>query len=140
MVFYIVLRFSALSAKYKDFHLADYLDEELEASSDRFQPTAKRITEGWLTYSLLELKQRYNIPGLIFLAFGIHSLLVYTGPLYPVIDESLNAYNDTIQVEFSKRWSRHKCNVPGCTTVLVFDGGCKVLVNAYWNGRLMLRL
>ena len=47
------------------------------------------------------------------------------GPLYASIDESLLAYNDSIKTEFSKRWSRHKCNIPGCTTVLVFDGGCK---------------
>ena len=47
------------------------------------------------------------------------------GPLYASIDESLLAYNDSIKTEFSKRWSRHKGNIPGCTTVLVFDGGCK---------------
>jgi hypothetical protein len=28
-------------------------------------------------------------------------------------------------MEFAKRWSKHKCNVPGCQTVLIFDGGCK---------------
>ena len=50
----------------------------------------------------------------------------YLGPLYPNIDDSLNAYNDIIKAEFSRRWSRHKCSVPGCSTVLIFDGGCKV--------------
>ena len=105
-------RFSALASHYKDLHLFKFDDEYLEASDERLNPTAKRITEGWLTYSLVELKQRYNIPG----------------PLFPNIDESLNLYNDKIQREFSKRWSKHKCNVPGCSTVLIFDGGCKVIV------------
>ena len=102
-------------------------DEELAANNDRLTPTAKRITEGWIAYSLVELKQRYNIAGKIspqkiFLIF-IYSL---SGPLSPNIDDSLNTYNDLIKSEFSRRWSKHKCNVPGCSTVLIFDGGCKV--------------
>ena len=48
-----------------------------------------------------------------------------SGPLLPNIDDSLNAYNDLIKSEFSRRWSKHKCGVPGCSTVLIFDGGCK---------------
>ena len=57
----------------------------------------------------------------------IYITCTYLGPLYPSIDESLVQYNDLVKTEFSKRWSKHKCNVPGCQTVLVFDGGCKVL-------------
>jgi hypothetical protein len=44
--------------------LCDYEDDYLEASGERLNPTAKRIAEGWLTYSLIEIKQRYNIPGI----------------------------------------------------------------------------
>ena len=55
----------------------------------------------------------------------LYSSFIIKGPLYANIDESLTAYNDAIKSEFSKRWSRHKCKVPGCTTVLIFDGGCK---------------
>ena len=47
------------------------------------------------------------------------------GPLCPNIDESLIHYNDKIKMEFSRRWSKHKCQIPGCQTVLIFDGGCK---------------
>ena len=49
------------------------------------------------------------------------------GPLSASIDDSLNKYNDKIKSAFSRKWSKHKCNAPGCQTVLVFDGGCKVL-------------
>ena len=59
----IVHRFSALASHYKDFHLFDFNDEYLDSSEERLNPTAKRIAEGWLTYSLVEMKQRYNIPG-----------------------------------------------------------------------------
>ena len=51
--------------------------------------------------------------------------LFLSGPLFPNVDDSLNAYNDLIKMEFSRRWSKHKCDVPGCSTVLIFDGGCK---------------
>ena len=56
-------RFSSLASHYKDLHLSDYTDEYLESNDLRFNATAKRIAEGWQTYSLLEIKQRYNIPG-----------------------------------------------------------------------------
>ena len=90
-------------------------------------PTAKRITEGWLTYSLVEIMQRYNIRGQFSYkgVFKYYISMFPKGPLYAGIDESLRAYNDVIKTEFSRRWSSHKCDIPGCRTVLVFDGGCK---------------
>ena len=105
-------------------------DEELESSNERLTPTAKRITEGWITYSLVEIKQRYNIAGKIYQKV-LFSFLIFPilGPLFPSIDDSLRAYNDLIKSEFSRRWSKHKCSVPGCSTVLVFDGGCKVIMS-----------
>jgi hypothetical protein len=44
-------------------HLFSFDDEELLTSNDRLTPTAKRIAEGWIAYSLVEIKQRYNISG-----------------------------------------------------------------------------
>ena len=57
------LRFSGLASHYKDLHLSDYDDEYLDNEDERLCPVAKRIAEGWLTYSLIEIKQRYNIRG-----------------------------------------------------------------------------
>ena len=59
----ILFSFSALSAHFKDLHLFNFNEEELEASKERLTPTAKRITEGWITYSLVEIMQRYGIRG-----------------------------------------------------------------------------
>ena len=53
----------ALAEQYKDLHLSGFDDAYLDSSTERLSPTAKRITEGWLCYSLVELKQRYNISG-----------------------------------------------------------------------------
>ena len=55
--------FSALSAHFKDLNLSSFDDEELQTGPDRLSPTAKRIAEGWICYSLIEIKQRYNISG-----------------------------------------------------------------------------
>ena len=55
--------FSALSSHFRDLHLFNFDDEKLDSSNDRQTPTAKRIAEGWMTYSLVEIKQRYNIKG-----------------------------------------------------------------------------
>ena len=44
----------------------DFTDAELEkagSAADRFKIVDKRLTEGWMLYSLLELKQRYLIDG-----------------------------------------------------------------------------
>ena len=61
--YFVCCSFSALSSHFKDLHLFSFDDEELETSKDRLTPTAKRISEGWIAYSLVEIKQRYNISG-----------------------------------------------------------------------------
>ena len=52
-------------------------------------------------------------------------MLVLSGPLFSVLDDSLNKYNDVILQTFQKRWGNHKCDKPGCRSVIVFDGGMK---------------
>ena len=47
------------------------------------------------------------------------------GPLTANIDDCLNHYNEKIRQEFQRRWGNHKCDVPGCRSVIVFDGGMK---------------
>ena len=52
---------------YHDFYLGNYTDLELEKASsqkERLQICEKRLSEGWMLYSLLEIKQRYQIPGI----------------------------------------------------------------------------
>ena len=60
--------FSAMANHYHDFYLGNYTDLELEKASsqkERVQICEKRLSEGWMLYSLLEIKQRYQIPGII---------------------------------------------------------------------------
>ena len=70
-----------MSKKYAALHLGDYLDEELskaKSMTERIQSKQihslfciilyisvceKRLASGWFTYSLIEIKQRYRIPG-----------------------------------------------------------------------------
>ena len=61
----ICFSFAALSSHFKDLHLSSYDDDDLSNDKDRLTPTAKRIAEGWITYSLVEIKQRYNLRGYI---------------------------------------------------------------------------
>ena len=55
----------------------------------------KRIAGGWMTYSLIEIKQRYRIPG----------------PLSSNIDHALEMYHLQIRDGFYRAWSKHSCDV-----------------------------
>ena len=66
------------------------------------------LGEGFFLYSLIEMKQRFGVQG----------------PINPDVDVSLGIY-DELNENFSKKWTTHHCNKPGCGTVLVLDGGVK---------------
>ena len=92
--------------------MGDYSDEELTRASseaERIQVCEKRITAGWMLYSLLEIKQRYHIKG----------------PVSCNIDHALADYHLQIRDGFYRVWSKHSCNKSGCGSVLVVDGGLK---------------
>ena len=55
----------------------------------------KRMTSGWFTYALVELKQRYGIEGSIS----------------SDVDEALSDYLCEIRDGFYIFWGRHKCQV-----------------------------
>lgn len=60
-----------------------------------FSVCEKRMTSGWFTYALVELKQRYRIEG----------------PISSNIDEALSDYHCEIRDGFYIFWGRHKCQV-----------------------------
>lgn len=62
-----------------------------------------------MTYSLIEMKQRFNIQG----------------PISSDIDKSLSEYNSQLRDAFYTFWGKHRCDKPGCGSVLVVDGGMK---------------
>ena len=56
--------FSGIAKKYFNFHLGEYSDEELKkarSEEDRIAVCEKRLSAGWFTYSLIEMKQRFQI-------------------------------------------------------------------------------
>ena len=69
----------------------------------------KRIATGWFTYSLIEMKQRFLVQG----------------PVSSDIDQSLSDYHTQLRDAFYIFWGKHKCDKPGCGSVLVVDGGMK---------------
>ena len=69
----------------------------------------KRARDGWFTYALLDLKQRYGIEGSI-----------------PAdIDKAMYEYQFQLTEKFRQRWSSYRCNIPGCGTTIVIDGNQK---------------
>ena len=55
----------------------------------------KRLASGWFVYSLIEIKQRFRIPG----------------PISSDIDQSLADYHVQIRDGFYTFWGAHKCDV-----------------------------
>ena len=55
----------------------------------------KRLSAGWMTYSLIEIKQRYHIKG----------------PVSCNVDLALADYHLQIRDGFYRAWSKHSCNV-----------------------------
>ena len=114
-ILYLYGSFSGMAKKYVALHLGNYSDEELSTaknSQDRIKSKAlsfsipsfqlkfctvceKRLSTGWFTYSLLEIKQRFHIPGAIS----------------SNIDEALADYHTQIRDGFYVFWGSHKCQV-----------------------------
>ena len=60
-----------------------------------FSVYEKRLASGWFVYSLIEIKQRFRIPG----------------PISSDIDLSLADYHVQIRDGFYTFWGAHKCDV-----------------------------
>ena len=101
--------FEAICTKYIYKHSA--VHSEVREDKDRVEIYTMCLTEGFYLYSLVEQKQRYLVPGPV--SWGEE------------VEEALAYYHPLIKIEFSRRHSRHKCDKPGCRSVLVFDGGMK---------------
>ena len=52
-----------MASHFEDFHSVEIGCDKFDDSEDRLTPAAKRLSEGWFLYSLLEIKQRYGIKG-----------------------------------------------------------------------------
>ena len=89
----------------------NYLHSAGEGEQDRYLVCEKRLSEAWHMYTLIEQMQRYMISGPVSRG--------------DTIELSLKHYLPLLNLEFSKKWSRHQCSKPGCGTCIIFDGGMK---------------
>jgi len=97
-ILYLYGTFAGMAKKYVAYHLGGLSDAELDTAKDakeRVEVCEKRMTSGWFTYALVELKQRYRIEGSIS----------------SDIDEALSDYHCEIRDGFYIFWGRHKCQV-----------------------------
>ena len=100
--------FNAMSMKYKYLHSTGQTDQDRNAVCE------KRLSEAWHLYTLIEQMQRYLISGPVSRG--------------DTVELSLKHYLPLLNLEFSKKWSRHECSKPGCGTCIIFDGGMKGMV------------
>jgi len=101
-----------MAKKYSALHLGSFTDEDLakaKNAKERTKICEKRLTTGWFTYALLEMKQRFRI----------------AGPISSNIDHALAEYHLQVRDGFYLFWGKHKCDKPGCGWVFVVDGGMK---------------
>ena len=96
--------FEGLAEIYNQLHGGS--GEEL---CEREKLCEKRVRDGWFTYNTLELRQRYNIEG----------------PMSADVDKAMAENMYEIQDKFRQRWSSHRCEIPGCGSVIIIDGGQK---------------
>ena len=78
--------------------------------TDRFELCYKRIIRAFFTYALIDLSTRYGFT----LKFDPQD-----------IDVSIANHFEELHNLINMKWKDHKCEVPGCRSVLVIDGGLK---------------
>ena len=99
--------FESLAKIYNNLHLVNL---PMDVMLRRVEINRKRIAEAVFLFSYLELGQRYGL-----------SPIISGG-----IDETILRNRCEIRDKFRKVWSvDHKCEVKGCESVLIVDGGMK---------------
>ena len=99
--------FESLAKVYNNLH---FLNLPTDVMLRRIEVNRKRIAEGIFLFTFLELGQRYGVPPIIFGG----------------IDETILKNKICIRDQFRKIWSvDHLCEVKGCESVIIIDGGMK---------------
>ena len=96
----------SLASIYNNLHLTNLPFDTLKK---REKINRKRITEAYMTYIFIEKSQR----------FGIKC------PRIRDLNSSILDNMTFFKESFRNMTSEHTCEVPGCSKVLVIDGGCK---------------
>ena len=71
----------------------------------------RRISEAYFLFTYLEAASRYEIP---------NYQVIYNNNL----EETILKHKEEFDTAFREKWTvGHSCDIPGCRTVLVIDGG-----------------
>ena len=97
--------FRAVCSIYNSVHYS-----AISKDTERYSLNHNRIIRAFFTYSLLDLSSRYGIK----LKFDTQD-----------IDKSIGNHFDELHNLINVKWKDHHCDVNGCRSVLVIDGGLK---------------
>ena len=99
--------FESLSKVYNNLHFSNLPTDVMQY---RVEMHRKRLTEAVFIFAFLELGQRYGIPPMIVGG----------------IDNTILKNRTKIRDKFREIWTyQHSCDVKGCSSVLIVDGGMK---------------
>ena len=102
------LTFESEAEVFNSFHSESL---PMDVNNKRTMIDRRRITHAYFLYTYLELGARYGID---------NYQVIEGGNLEETILKNKNAF----KLKFEENWSvDHKCDVPGCTKVMVIDGG-----------------
>ena len=102
------VNFEGMSSVYNRIHNRKLPSDTMPR---RIELCRKRMTEAYFLFIYLEMGQRYCIP----------NYQVIEGNL----DETIIMKQPDLQKAFRGRWFGHRCDVPGCGSVITVDGGLK---------------
>ena len=99
--------FESLAKVYNNLH---FINLPTDVMLRRIEVNRKRIADAVFLFAYLELGQRYGLPPII----------------HGGVDETILKTKTDIRDKFRKVWSvNHHCDVKGCDSVLIIDGGMK---------------
>ena len=104
------ITFESEADVYNSFHSETL---PMDTIDKRIMLCRKRIAEAYFLYAYLELGERYGIQN--NQVFGDGDL-----------DQTILKNREAFKLKFEEIWALdHKCDSPGCTKVMIIDGGCK---------------
>jgi len=92
----------------------------LSVPTGNLELNQKRLLEGFMLFALLEMLTMY-IP---------NSKLSSTAFSFD-LDENLNTWTTALKDGFQGHHATHRCNTPGCGSVIGWDADCKVFLNDF---------
>ena len=106
-IFFGPMSFHSLAEMYNAVH---YSLDNAQQKIERNELHSERMAQAIYTYQLLDFRRRYSLN----VEFNANK------------DDTIATHHADIQTFFESLWSQHKCDEPGCGSVMVIDGGMKI--------------